>query len=390
VAYERVIAEWLAHGRRLSGAPECYLTVNEVLASYVRHAVALYGASSKEFGCLKDALKIVRSIYGIVAAAEFGPRKLKTVREKMIEKGWCRNYINAQINRIRRVFKWAVAEELVQGNVYHALKALPGIRRGTPGVRESPKVKPVPEHLIDAVLPRMPAPVRAMAELQRLTGLRPGEACIMRGIDLETSGPVWVYRPEHHKTEHHGLERLIYLGPKAQQVIKPWLRPNLEEYLFSPAEWERRRNAERRKKRKTKRWPSHIRSQSRKRKSVPRRTKGDHYDVHAYRRAIKRACETAFPLPEHLGQRILPNGKQESKRAWRARLTPEEKTQIRTWRQEHSWHPHRLRHNAATLIRKERGIELARIILGHARMAATEIYAQADRQQAMEVIAKIG
>jgi hypothetical protein len=294
MAYEHLIAEWLAHGRRLAGLPECYLTLNELLVTYVRHASALYGTSSKEFGCLKDALKIVRLIYGSVAAAEFGPKKLKTVREKMIEKGWCRNYINAQVNRIRRVFRWAVSEELVPGNVYHALKALPGIRRGTPSVRESPKVKPVPEHLIESALPFMPPPVRAMAELQRLAGMRPGEACIMRTIDLETSGPVWVYRPAHHKTEHHGHERLVYLGPKAQEVIKPWLRTNLEAYLFSPGEWERTRNAERRRNRNTKLWPSHLRSQSRKRKGAPRRTKSDRYDVHAYRRAIKEHAKEHF------------------------------------------------------------------------------------------------
>ena len=54
------------------------------------------------------------------------------------------------------------------------------------------------------------------------------------------------------------------------------------------------------------------------------------------------------------------------------------------------WHPHQLRHNAATNLRREFGIELARIILGHATAFTTEIYAEADRQQAMEVVAKIG
>lgn len=29
------------------------------------------------------------------------------------------------------------------------------------------------------------------------------------------------------------------------------------------------------------------------------------------------------------------------------------------------WHPHQLRHNAATALRREHGIEVARVILGH-------------------------
>ena len=41
-------------------------------------------------------------------------------------------------------------------------------------------------------------------------------------------------------------------------------------------------------------------------------------------------------------------------------------------------------------MRKEFGVELARIILGHATAFTTEIYAETDRQQAMEAIGKIG
>jgi len=56
----------------------------------------------------------------------------------------------------------------------------------------------------------------------------------------------------------------------------------------------------------------------------------------------------------------------------------------------HRWHPHQLRHNAATNLRREHGVELARIILGHAKVLATQIYAEADRLQAMSVIGKVG
>ncbi len=52
--------------------------------------------------------------------------------------------------------------------------------------------------------------------------------------------------------------------------------------------------------------------------------------------------------------------------------------------------PLQLRHTAATRIRKSYGIELARIILGHSTAFTTEIYAEADRVKAMEVMTKIG
>ena len=52
------------------------------------------------------------------------------------------------------------------------------------------------------------------------------------------------------------------------------------------------------------------------------------------------------------------------------------------------WHPHQLRHNAATNLRREHGIEIARIILGHRSPAITEVYAEVDHARAVDVMAK--
>jgi integrase len=49
-----------------------------------------------------------------------------------------------------------------------------------------------------------------------------------------------------------------------------------------------------------------------------------------------------------------------------------------------------LRHTAATNLRKEFGIEVARVILGHASPAVTEIYAEADREKAIGAMRRIG
>lgn len=73
-----------------------------------------------------------------------------------------------------------------------------------------------------------------MIELLRLTGMRPGEVVQMRTADLDMAGAVWSYVPQKHKTQHHGHERVVYLGPKAQEVLRPWLRADREAYLFSP------------------------------------------------------------------------------------------------------------------------------------------------------------
>jgi integrase len=168
---------------------------------------------------------------------------------------------------------------MVPGDVYHALQAPPGIRKGMPGVRESEPVKPVPQAFIDATIPHLPPPVQAMVEVQLLTGMRPGEARMMRAIDIDMTGRVWVYRPAEHKTLHHGETREVYLGPKAQEVIRPWLKPDATACLFSPRDAEAARNARSREGRKTKLWPSHARHQAKKRKRAPKRAARDHYDV---------------------------------------------------------------------------------------------------------------
>jgi integrase len=107
--------------------------------------------------------------------------------------------------------------------------------------------------------------------------------------------------------------------------------------------------------------------------------------VAAYRLAIYRACDRTFPPPPPLAKREDETWKQ-----WRARLTPEDRTELRRWRKVHRWHPHQLRHNAATVLRKEYGIEVAKIILGHATLSATQVYAERDLEKAREIVSKIG
>jgi len=54
------------------------------------------------------------------------------------------------------------------------------------------------------------------------------------------------------------------------------------------------------------------------------------------------------------------------------------------------WTPNRLRHNAATTIRAEFGLEAAQVVLGHSKAAITEVYAERDLSKAGEVAMRIG
>jgi len=187
-----------------------------------------------------------------------------------------------------------------------------------------------------------------MVQLQLLTGMRPGEVVSMRACDIEMSNAIWVYRPPRHKIEHHGIQREILLGPRAQSVVRGFLSADARGYLFSPEQAEAERNAVRRAARRTPMTPSQARRRCR---TKPKRAPGTRYTIEAYRRAVARACAKAG----------VPR-----------------------------WSPNQLRHAHATALRKQSGLEAAQVLLEHARLETTQVYAERNRALAAEIIAKIG
>ncbi|MFN9969464.1 MAG: tyrosine-type recombinase/integrase, partial [Phycisphaerae bacterium] len=86
--------------------------------------------------------------------------------------------------------------------------------------------------------------------------------------------------------------------------------------------------------------------------------------------------DQAFPHPEF--SKVRPS-----------QLSPEQLEQVDRWRKAHRWTPNRLRHSAATQLRKQFGIEAARVVLGHSSADVTEIYAEQDLQRAAEIMGKV-
>jgi integrase len=353
--YGRVIAEWEAAGRQLQvqkSQSQVRLTIAELLLRYFQWADVYYvdpdGQPSRELDNLKDALRPLRQLYAHSEASTFGPLSLRALQDHLIAQDLARGVVNSRINRIRRVFKWAVSFDLIPPVVHHALMTVPGIRQGRGNVRDTEPVRPVALEDVEQALPFMPPPVRAMVNVQLLTGCRAGEVMNMRAIDINTTGAVWVYRPARHKTRHRGKERVVFLGPQAQEHIKPFLRPQLEGYLFNPRAWVEELRAQRAAKRVSKPTPSQLR---RKRKTNPKRKPAEKYNRRSYRHAVVRACKKADVTP---------------------------------------WSPLQLRHTAGTAIRAKFGVEAAKVILGHSKVETTQIYAEHDFARAEEIMREIG
>ena len=351
--YDRLVGEWQQNGRRLPPRGlHNELATAELLNSYHKFAEGYYvknGRPTSAIHGIRAMLKLVRKYYGDTQAVEFGPLALKSLQARMIEAGASRRYINEHTQRIRRMFKWAASNELIPFETYQRLTTVDGLRKGRTKAREIAPVLPVDDSTVDKTLAHLSAVVGDMVRFQRLTGCRPGEVCILRPYDVETDGDVWTYRPASHKTEHHGRERVVFIGPKAQDVLRPYLLREKTSYCFSPIESENRRRQRRHEQRTTPLPCGNRPGTNRKRRS--RRSAGERYNKDSYRRAIVRACDKAGI---------------------------------------DRWSPNRLRHSAATEIRRRFGLEAAQVALGHSNADVTQIYAERDFSKAAEIARQVG
>lgn len=360
--YQAIIREHQAERARRelerSVGPVADITVNEALVRYTQHFESYYRKHDRPTSqvlLIRLAIKVLRENFGDLEARRFGPKALKQCQDAFVGQELSREECNRRVRLVRQFFKWAVGEELIPPSVLEALKAVPALQKGRTSAPERPPIRAVPDVYVDAALPHMPRVVAAMVLVQRWTGCRPAEVVQMRGRDLTMTGDVWEYRPAHHKLDHHDdIDRVVMVGPKAQEVIRPWLKPDLGANLFDPDDWQqeqREEYARRRSERGGRLYPSQVRRLAEKRKTTGPRSSRHCYSVAGYRRAIHRACDAAG-VP-----RFSPN---------------------------------RIRHLTATVLRREIGIEASRVVLGHGDADTTTIYAEKDLELAREAMRRFG
>lgn len=366
--YARIIAELSACPTQTHLASGAALTVNEVLAAFLKHAKTYYPPDSSHVDSFIRAMRPIKELYGFKPATEFGPLALKTIRDKLAapeyenEEGKIvkrrqaitRRGVNRQTDNIKRIFKWAVSEQLIPVAAYQALATVEGIRKNRSTLRESEKVPPVAEAAVAATLPHMPPTVAAMVRIQLLTGMRPQEVCRLRPCEIDTTGAVWLYRPSLHKLTHKDIARNICIGPQAQKVLRDYLPDDPEAFCFTPAKTAAAVLALRSASRVTPRYRSHLAHNEKRRKG--KKYNDGAYPVASYRQCIERAC-----------LRATLNG-----------------TQVAIWK------PNQLRHTFATKARSIFGLDAAQAVLGHTKADTTQIYAEVAINRASEVAIAIG
>lgn len=348
--YHQLIADWRAGSLPVeaksqpTAGDDKPATIEALILRYWSFVQTYYvkqGEATSEQSCIRGALKYLRRLFGSTSPASFTAANLEAVRQSMIEAGAARSTVNKHTGRVRRLFKWGAARDLVDPRVHQQLECVEGLRKGRSEVREPDPVCPVAEDQIRAAMPSLSTVLQGLVLFQWYTGCRPTEACLVRPRDVDRRGEVWCYSPTRHKTEHRGQQRRIYIGPQAQEILLPFLDRPEADFCFSPKEAV---ESDRDQQVSTKTL------RDRARRPRPSR-RGDHYTKDSYCRAIARACERVG----------IPR-----------------------------WMPNQLRHARATAIREKFGLEAAQTVLGHKTADVTQIYAEQDFGKAQQIMQEMG
>lgn len=319
------------------------VSVRCVTAEFRELVKVKYAKSPSHSGRLINLCVLLEDEYGDEPADEFGPRRLAALRDIFVASGNNRNYANSQTRSICQIFKHGVSRELIEIAVLQRLETLEPLRHGQTTALETEPRTAVHLDVVRATARHLSPTVIAMVMVQVATGMRPSEVFKMRAMDIDQSGKEWIYRPDSHKTAHHGVIKAVPIVGDARLMVMKFMDRPSDQYLFSPIEsaaWHREQRSLARKTRSCcgNRPGTNL-------KKDPKRKPGVKFTKDSYRRAIVSAARKA--KVEH-------------------------------------WTPYQLRYTAAAAIREALGLEAAQAILGHTRAAMTNHYARASEAKAIE------
>ena len=360
--YRRILAERSevrSAVRIIEPTSQSEITIRELTIAYKKHADQWYrknGKPTTEAATVQIVLKRLNSIYGSTPASEFGSVRYQAYRQTYIDEGLTRKTINSYMFHVREIFNLAAKSERTPWEWYWRLKGIGNLIAGRSAAKETDDILPVDDHIVDATIKHLTPTLASMVEVQRLTGMRPGEVVQIRPCDIDRSGDVWLFKPPRHKNQHlksrRAKSRVIAIGPIAQKILTPFLLRDHMAFCFSPSESYAQRHGENSK-----------------------RSFAPCYDANSYRKAVQRAALRAFPF-----QGGKPN--RENIEAWDRWLE---------WCSRYCWSPNQLRHSAATKARKEADLETAQQVCGHTQKRTTESnYAEIDRSLAVDFARKFG
>jgi len=331
--YNQLVSAWIAGGRKAppqldaSGTPvkkpSTFLTIGTIAARYAKHLRNTRPTPDGRFHNyfnVVGALREFRDTYCHRDARELRADDIERMQIIMAKRRLSRRTIVERIYIIRNSLVHAVKVGLLPEASYFRWKFVELIRTDHPKLKPRKRVLPVDEATVQRTCEKLTPTISDLVKLLLLCGARIGEIAQMRVCDIDvTNDAVWIFRPERHKTEHHGHTRTIAFGPRAIAIISPRLAGRkTTDFVFSPVDSHAEFLAARHEARKTKEGYGNCIGTNL--KPHPSWKPGASFMAGTVCRAIKKACARAgVPM----------------------------------------WTTHALRHTAATRLRKKYGLELA-------------------------------
>ena len=365
-AYDRLVIEWAKSNGQVSVdfARDGALLV-ELVTAFAEEYKARPQKSLSDYYAFVDIGLRLGKLFPDKFANDFRIRDLEMFRDSLQEAGferkgehqeYTRTYLNKAVNRVKTIFSWGVTKEMVSAEACSRLKFLPPLRRGRTTAPEPPSRHLIPDSDYTAVCEFLPSYYLDIVTILRLTGMRPSELANMRIGDIDKSGDVWLYHPEHHKTEYRGNHRAVPFGKKVQTVLEKHLSGrNPDEYVFTASRAMISKWRDRRDQRKTKIQPSQM---ERGKKSIEEKVAryGNKMDPNTIGRIVSRACQKA----------------------------------IKAKKLSQPWTPYELRHTAITEVRTKFGAEAAQHFAGHSNLDTQKFYDHSAIETASAVAREIG
>lgn len=263
---------------------------------------------------INDLIDFLKHNNFSLTTLELKPNRIELWRKDLnINKKVCRNTINKKVNTVKQMIHYAVTRELEPAQLLYSVSAIKPIKKGQGNFVDYNAVEPAQWSTVKKILPYLPSMICDMLLIMKHTGARPGEVRLIRPCDIDRSDPqAWVFYPNRHKTQRHGIKRKIIFNVETQRILAKYLVRDKTAYCFPPC---KKNN----------------------------RTVGLHYTTGSFARVITRAVTSynnAHP-----------------------------KAPIR-------FHANQLRHAFATKVCLEHGLEVARCAMGHTTTQMTKRYAR--------------
>lgn len=175
--------------------------------------------------------RLIEHTYGRTPTHELDLGKLDEMVSQMSRGGWKRDgykakpwnvtTINKALGLIRQFIIWGGDQQLIEaGRAYFLADNIPYAKAGRKGVKPKQQRKAIAVDNVFKLQPYYTPTLWGMVQFQYYGGMRPGDVCRATWQQIDTSGELWVYTPDTHKTDHLGLKLFYLLGPKAQAALQ--------------------------------------------------------------------------------------------------------------------------------------------------------------------------